>query len=733
MNMKTRPMISFLAVLLCCASLTTINRLSVAAEQDEKTRFGVRGSRFTLNDAPVFLLGCSYYAALGADAATWHADVDDLQRAGINWIRVWATWGAFGRNVSAVDADGQPRNEFLDRLKTLVAECDRRGIVVDVTLSRGNGATGPARLQSLDAHRRAVETLVTALKPWRNWYLDLGNERNIHDARFVSINDLKELRGRVRELDANRLVTASHGGDLSDDDLRKYVIDAGLDFITPHRPRDKMSPGQTEQKARQWRQAMEALDRVVPIHFQEPLRRGYQGFSPEVNDFMTDLEGAIAGGAAGWCFHNGSARGASEEQPRRSFDLSERRLFAQLDAVERDAVSRFRAHVPVTAGPFRVRYGRFAELGAEHIAHAVFRRTTSGGTIVAWGQRLLEWPLQKPELRELVRQVQGMEYSNGGCAIDVDGDGTDEIVVARGRSRSCSDPNLFWFQDSGPEASWTAHLIGNVGLGPVAPHDIVPFAAQRPNGSSVRGVVAVIDRQKLVWYEIPTDPKAAWPRHEIAELPVKSQSGIAVGDLAGNGRSDVACGMFWAECPTDPVSEPWSVRRFGHWEDGGWGGMAKLELADMDGDGRMDIVASEAEVPNARLGIFSRDKFKPDGLWKCHEIESGLYCPHSLVLADLDADGRIDIVTGEMTAGGWSFPLNPRPRILAFLNRGVDAFDRHILAEGLGVHEMGRVPNLQNGALMLFGADEIQPQKFPEMKTHVSYWTIDMGIRKSSD
>jgi len=43
------------------------------------------------------------------------------------------------------------------------------------------------------------------------------------------------------------------------------------------------------------------------------------------------------------------------------------------------------------------------------------------------------------------------------------------------------------------------------------------------------------------------------------------------------------------------------------------------------------------------------------------------------------------------------------------------------------------VPNLQNGALMLFGADEIQPQKFPEMKTHVSYWTIDMGIRKSSD
>jgi len=44
--------------------------------------------------------------------------------------------------------------------------------------------------------------------------------------------------------------------------------------------------------------------------------------------------GAGAGGAAGWCFHNGDERSAKDGQPRRSFDLREKRLFEQLDEEE---------------------------------------------------------------------------------------------------------------------------------------------------------------------------------------------------------------------------------------------------------------------------------------------------------------------------------------------------------------------------------------------------------------
>ena len=56
-------------------------------------------------------------------------------------------------------------------------------------------------------------------------------------------------------------------------------------------------------------------------------------------DFPTDLRGAVTGGAAGWCLHNGSQRNAPDGQPRRSFDLRERRLFDQLDTEELKAIT----------------------------------------------------------------------------------------------------------------------------------------------------------------------------------------------------------------------------------------------------------------------------------------------------------------------------------------------------------------------------------------------------------
>jgi hypothetical protein len=87
---------------------------------------------------------------------------------------------------------------------------------------------------------------------------------------------------------------------------------------------------------------MKDLGRVVPVHYQEPLRRGYEKWNPRAEDFVTDLRGAMAGGAAGWCFHNGSERGAQDAKPRRSFDLRERRLFDQLDQEERNAIELLR-------------------------------------------------------------------------------------------------------------------------------------------------------------------------------------------------------------------------------------------------------------------------------------------------------------------------------------------------------------------------------------------------------
>jgi len=298
---------------------------------------GVEGTRFTLDGKPTFLLGASYYAGLGASDETVTRDLDALKAAGCNWIRVWATWAAFENDVAAVDTAGRPREAFVQRLQHLAAETNRRGMVLDVSLSRGNGITGPPRLAAHEAHRRAVETLIAALLPYRNWYLDLSNERNIRDKRYTSFEDLAALRKRARELAPTLLVTASHGGDLSREDLDRY-LNVGLDFVSPHRPRDRESPRQTASKTRDYFAWMKEQGRSVPVHYQEPFRRGYTDWRPTAEDFLTDLRGARESGAAGWCLHTGDQRDQPHGRPRRSFDLRDGALLSQLDEVEQDVL-----------------------------------------------------------------------------------------------------------------------------------------------------------------------------------------------------------------------------------------------------------------------------------------------------------------------------------------------------------------------------------------------------------
>jgi len=301
--------------------------------QADNTILGVEGAHFTLKNRPVFLLGFSYYGALGAPEDFIRKDLTELCASGFNWLRVWATWGGYETNVSAVTAAGLPREPYLTRLKWLVGECDRRGMVVDVTLNRGS------ELRGFQAHLAAVDTLVAALKPFRNWYLDLGNERDVGDARHVSLAELKELRAKVRVLDPQRLVTASFGGhNLNLTDVRGALDDAGVDFLCPHRPRHRESPSETEAETRRAVRLMQEVGRIVPVHYQEPFRRGYTSWEPVATDFLTDLRGALCGGAAGWCFHNGGQRTKPDQQPRRSFDLRAKRLVDQLDGEEMKVV-----------------------------------------------------------------------------------------------------------------------------------------------------------------------------------------------------------------------------------------------------------------------------------------------------------------------------------------------------------------------------------------------------------
>ena len=292
------------------------------------------GRHFTINGVPTFLNGISYYAGLSANSTFVTKDLDDIKARHLNWIRVWTFWGD-GKDGSfaALTREGEVREPYMGRLKSLIEECNKRELIVDVTMSHGNEPAPGDQTQ----HLACAKTLAKELKPYRNVYIDVSNERDVGDARFVSVEDVGKLITAIKSIDPTRICTAS-GTPGSRDDLGKFLTVGKLDFIATHLGRDPGDPAKTVGRVREFIGWMKQLGRRVPIHLQEPFRRGYTpGWEPAVDDYFRDCTGAKIADAAGWCLHNGSNRNSSDHKPQRSFRMTDAdgRLFDQLDEVER--------------------------------------------------------------------------------------------------------------------------------------------------------------------------------------------------------------------------------------------------------------------------------------------------------------------------------------------------------------------------------------------------------------
>ena len=128
------------------------------------------------------------------------------------------------------------------------------------------------------------------------------------------------------------------GGETLFQPVGRYLLDVKVDFLSPHRPRNPRSAGETARTTSEYLTWMRGFERVIPVHYQEPFRRDFsKGWQPKVEDFATDLRGAIKGGAAGWCFHNGDNRWGPDAQPGRADhqDGHRRGLQLQLEVPER--------------------------------------------------------------------------------------------------------------------------------------------------------------------------------------------------------------------------------------------------------------------------------------------------------------------------------------------------------------------------------------------------------------
>jgi hypothetical protein len=265
------------------------------------------------------------------------------------------------------------------------------------------------------------------------------------------------------------------------------------------------------------------------------------------------------------------------------------------------------------------------------------------------------------------------DFTTDGEIVDLDGDGDGDIVIS-----SISRNAIEWWENTGdpfkPDG-WVRHNIDAHFSHDVAVGDL------NGDGHLDVAIFRKDNFQQINWFEAPDDPKQVWTKHEVDTPPGE---GLDLGDIDGDGDLDIAGGVNWYE-NVDRQGLKWTK----HLITPNWGDFCRDIIADLNQDGKKDIVLTHSEG-EGRVSWFDNPT------WKEHAIESEmLRGAHSLEIGDFDLDGDLDVFVGEMnTAGG---------RVMVYENLGSARSWERIVLSTKGTHN-ARIGDIgANGSLDIVG------------------------------
>lgn len=205
---------------------------------------------------------------------------------------------------------------------------------------------------------------------------------------------------------------------------------------------------------------------------------------------------------------------------------------------------------------------------------------------------------------------------------DLAGDGRPEVVTpnkgAQAPSATQPPSAISWFEITGDPLdgrNWVEHELARV-VWPINSH---PVDLDRDGDVDVIG--GSVAERRIIWFE----NGAGGPRGTFRERPLR----VAGTSLTGTARP-----------PARREDAGALVSGF------------HMDFVDLSGDGRLDIVTFEFTRLVGRSVVWLEQPPQPDGEWKLHPI--GDYAPDEVVgllAADINGDGRPDVMTGGYSAG----------------------------------------------------------------------------------
>ncbi len=256
----------------------------------------------------------------------------------------------------------------------------------------------------------------------------------------------------------------------------------------------------------------------------------------------------------------------------------------------------------------------------------------------------------------------------GGDFRDLDGDGDLDLVMGAGYG---GKGEIWWWENPypafDPEKPWKRYQACQIG----SQHHDQLFGDFNADGKTELAFFNNRDG-RLFLAQPGADPKQPWQLGEIAALGTKggNPEGLATDDINADRKPDLVGGGWWFERQASGKFKPHPVnpkRQF-----------SRCVVGDLVRGCRPEIVLGSGD------GVGPLEMYRYNGTeWVAKTLIPHTDHGHTLQIGDIDGDGQLDLLAGEMHTPG------PGDRCKTYLlfGDGKGNFRVEVLATGIGCHE----------------------------------------------